>query len=105
MRFSLNSFYVLTIIIIVLILIFDIKETFVPETSIERAHNYDTYKLHNICNSLSNKSCSAASYCVLLNYKNKNKCVGGSKLGPTYHTNNGNTIKYDNYIYKNKNYN
>ena len=39
-------------------------------------------EIDKMCNDLSEKSCKRVSCCGWLN---KEKCVGGDKLGPTYH--------------------
>ena len=43
-------------------------------------------KIHEQCKKLSSKSCALPRCCVLLNGE---KCVGGDRFGPTFHTQNG----------------
>lgn len=57
-------------------------------------HNYDMKKTHETCKILSNDACKSASFCVLLGGE---KCVGGSKNGPTYLNKN----RKKNYYYHN----
>lgn len=54
---------------------------------------------NSLCNQLTQKNCQVAGCCVWLN---GNKCVGGSKDGPTYQTKNGEKINIDYYYYKEK---
>ena len=66
----------------------------------------ETYKgdyqtINKKCNALSNTNCSLLSCCVLLN---GNKCIAGSVNGPTYLTDQGNTIDYAYYTYRGKVY-
>jgi hypothetical protein len=53
------------------------------------------------CKALSNDNCNLPSCCVLLN---GNKCVAGNIHGPNYLTDQGNTIDYSYYLYRNKCY-
>lgn len=65
-----------------------------------------SHVLEEKCNSLQKDSCKAASCCVLANYSGgKSKCVAGSKLGPTYLSDDKlNLHEIDNYYYQNKCY-
>ena len=56
-------------------------------------------ELNSLCNQLTQKNCRVAGCCVLLN---GNKCVGGSKDGPTFETENGKKLNIDYYYYKDK---
>lgn len=67
--------------------------------TIPKSHNYDLNKTHETCKGLSNNSCSNASFCVLLDGE---KCVGGSKRGPTYLTVKNEPVQYTHYIHKGK---
>jgi hypothetical protein len=66
------------------------------ESACDRFHD-DPKKIDGWCQSLSKKGCVASSCCVLLN---GNKCVGGSKSGPTFHTSNGKDVDYDHYHHR-----
>ena len=65
--------------------------------TIPASHDNNLNKIHKTCKSLSTDACSNASYCVLLD---GNKCVGGNKSGPTYLTENGESVDYDYYHHK-----
>lgn len=69
--------------------------------TIPKSHNYDLNKTHGTCKGLSHNSCTNASFCVLLD---SDKCVGGSKRGPTYITENNAPVQYTSYIHKGKCY-
>lgn len=62
-------------------------------------HGNNLHKIHKTCKSLSKHACKSASYCVLLDDK---KCVGGSKKGPTYLTEDGKNVDYKYYHHKNE---
>jgi len=63
-------------------------------------HEGSSKKLEESCNNLTRDNCNKVSCCV---YINSNKCVAGSKNGPTYRTEkNGDKINVDYYYYKNK---
>ena len=55
-------------------------------------------EIHEKCAELSKDNCNTTSCCVLLN---GNKCVGGGKHGPTYHTDGGKDVDVDYYHHKN----
>jgi hypothetical protein len=59
----------------------------------------DPDEINSLCNQLTQKNCKVSSCCVVLN---GNKCVGGDKHGPTFHSENGKKINLDYYYYKNK---
>lgn len=61
------------------------------------ANDGDKLALHGICTGLSSKACKNASYCVLLS---GDRCVGGTKRGPTYLTKDGNKVDYEYYHHK-----
>lgn len=65
-----------------------------------------THILEGKCNALHNSSCKASSCCVLAKFSGgKTKCMAGSKLGPTYMSNEKqNMYDIDNYYYQNKCY-
>jgi len=56
-------------------------------------------EINSLCNQLTQNNCKVSSCCVLLN---GDKCVGGSKDGPTFHTENKKKLNFDYYYYKNK---
>lgn len=56
-------------------------------------------EINSLCNQLTQKNCKVSSCCVLLE---GNKCVGGSKDGPTFRTENKEKLNFDYYYYKNK---
>ena len=56
-------------------------------------------ELNSLCNQLTQKNCQVAGCCVWLN---GNKCVGGSKDGPIFQTENGKKLNIDYYYYKGK---
>jgi hypothetical protein len=56
-------------------------------------------EINSLCNQLTQKNCKTSSCCILLN---GNKCVGGSKDGPTFHTENKKKLNFDYYYYKDK---
>ncbi len=66
------------------------------ESACDRYHG-DPKKVDGWCQSLSKKGCVAASCCVLLDGE---RCVGGSRSGPTFHTSNGKDIDYDHYHHR-----
>jgi len=58
----------------------------------------DASNLEQACNRLTKNRCLKTSCCV---YSSNNKCVAGSKDGPTYKTDKqGNKIPYDYYYHK-----
>ena len=60
-------------------------------------------ELEEKCNELTKKNCLATSCCVYANIDGSEKCMSGSKHGPTYRTNDDGTNKQlDYYYYKNK---
>ena len=61
----------------------------------------DFKNINEKCNALANNNCTILPCCVLLN---GNKCVAGNVHGPTYLTDQGNTIDYNYYIHKGKIY-
>jgi hypothetical protein len=64
-------------------------------------NNYNTQQKHEICKDLSSSACTNASFCTLLNGE---KCVIGSKHGPTYLTEDGNKVDFNYYYHKGKCY-
>jgi hypothetical protein len=65
-----------------------------------------THILEEKCNALHNSSCKASSCCVLAKFSGgKTKCMAGTKLGPTYMSDEKlNMHEIDNYYYQNKCY-
>lgn len=64
-----------------------------------------THEIEKMCEKEDPELCKHRSCCVLAGIGNTEKCVAGSKLGPTYHTDdNGKDINYEYYYYKNKCY-
>ena len=57
----------------------------------------DIHAIHQDCTKLTNNNCTSVSCCVLLN---GNKCVGGNKFGPTYHSEDGKDHDINYYKYK-----
>jgi hypothetical protein len=61
------------------------------------------HELEEKCNELTKKNCLATNCCVYANIDGSEKCMSGSKHGPTYRTNDDGTNKeVDYYYYKNK---
>ena len=75
-------------------------ESFGPSSRAESAcdkYHSDPMKIDSWCQTLSKKGCVATSCCVLLNGE---KCAGGSRTGPTFHTSNGKDVDYDHYHHR-----
>ena len=64
-------------------------------------HNHNPKPLHETCTSHSKRACKTASFCVLLDGE---KCVGGSRHGPTYLTQDGDKVDFNYHYHKNKCY-
>lgn len=71
-----------------------------------KANEGQTHILEEKCNSLQNDNCKMSGCCVLANFRDgQTKCVAGSKLGPTYLSDEKqNFHEIDNYYYQNKCY-
>lgn len=76
-------------------------ETHPTLETVPNNNNYDAQKTHETCKDLSSSACENASFCTLLNGE---KCVGGSKHGPTYLTDDGNKVDFNYYFHKGKCY-
>ena len=66
-----------------------------------------SHEIEKECEKQTDGACKVRSCCVLTKKKGDTnvKCLAGSKVGPTYHTDdNGNDINFDYYYYQNKCY-
>ena len=67
----------------------------------------NSHLIEKKCKRQTEGACKALSCCVLAKDKDDKKlrCIAGSKLGPTYHTDdNGKDLNFDYYYYQNKCY-
>jgi hypothetical protein len=70
-----------------------------PADTLCKSYLGNSAKLENVCNQLTETSCSQINCCVFTN----NKCVAGGSNGPTYKTDkDGKLITIDNYYYLGK---
>ena len=76
-----------------------VRSEYEDEMCAANAGDYET--IDKMCKQLSNDNCTLPSCCILLN---GTKCVAGNINGPTYLTDQGHTIDYFYYYYKNKCY-
>jgi len=66
-----------------------------------------SHRIEEKCKKQKDTTCKTLSCCVLAMKKGEKKgqCLAGTKLGPTYHTDeNGNDVNFDYYYYQNKCY-
>ena len=66
-----------------------------------------SHEIEEKCSIQTDGACKALSCCVLASTKGDKqaKCLAGSKVGPTYHTDeNGNNLNFEYYYYQNKCY-
>lgn len=89
------------------------KETMVNMEDLKNANKCDTLKgdstkIESYCTALGKNKCKIQDCCVLLGNNDEpetQRCVAGSKSGPTYKTDeDGNDIEYDDYYYLQKQY-
>jgi hypothetical protein len=84
----------------------DIEEDDDESNQFCKVNEGQTHILEEKCNALHNDSCKASSCCVLAKFSGgKTKCMAGSKLGPTYMSDEKqNMHEIDSYYYQNKCY-